>query len=132
MSKVQGTVKWFSNRKGFGFVHPITPNSPTSEDIFVHHSAIQSEGEYRTLVSANHEWNRDCCDLQRFAVHLVHDFSVVIPCSVALLMGRCCHCQPLAGGAEYLMFFLFLSFCTSIAAVICRGMMISIDREFGS
>ena len=49
MSKVQGTVKWFSNKKGFGFITP-GEGSPTSEDIFVHQSSILSEG-YRTLVS---------------------------------------------------------------------------------
>ncbi len=40
----QGTVKWFSNQKGYGFI-VAGENSP---DIFVHHSAIQMDG-YRTL-----------------------------------------------------------------------------------
>jgi len=39
----QGTVKWFSNEKGYGF---ITPES--GKDVFVHHSEIQGEG-YKTL-----------------------------------------------------------------------------------
>lgn len=39
----QGTVKWFSNEKGFGFITP-----EEGEDLFVHHSAITMDG-YRTL-----------------------------------------------------------------------------------
>lgn len=45
--KIQGTVKWFSNKKGYGFITP-AEGSPTDQDVFVHQSCITSDG-YRTL-----------------------------------------------------------------------------------
>lgn len=50
-----GKVKWFSNRKGYGFV-----TGEDGQDYFVHFSAIESDKSFKTLHTnadvAKHHW----------------------------------------------------------------------------
>lgn len=39
MARLQGTVKWFNNSKGYGFI-----GQDGGTDVFVHYSAIQGDG----------------------------------------------------------------------------------------
>lgn len=45
---MEGTVKWFNDAKGYGFITP----SDGTPDVFVHHSDIEAEG-FRSLTESD-------------------------------------------------------------------------------
>ncbi len=48
----KGTVKWFNDQKGYGFITP-----ENGKDVFVHHSAIQGDGYKSLAEGAQVEFN---------------------------------------------------------------------------
>ena len=43
--RIQGTVKWFNNTKGYGFIAP----DGEEKDVFVHFSALEGQSGYKSL-----------------------------------------------------------------------------------
>ena len=61
-----GTVKWFSDEKGFGFITP----DEGSKDLFVHHTNIEADG-YRSLAEgARVEYESEAGDKAPKAVNV--------------------------------------------------------------
>lgn len=58
--RVSGCVKWFNNKSGYGFI-TATQGDRQGEDVFVHHTALNtSEEQYKYLVQGEHvefSWN---------------------------------------------------------------------------
>jgi CspA family cold shock protein len=53
--RLLGRVKWFNNKAGYGFI-TVTDGSCSGNDVFVHHSSINSsaEGQYKYLVQGEY------------------------------------------------------------------------------
>ena len=63
---MKGTVKWFNDSKGYGFIR-----QPEGEDVFVHFSAIEVEG-FRTLAEGEEvEFEVRDSERGRQATHVV-------------------------------------------------------------
>jgi cold shock protein len=61
-----GTVKWFSDEKGFGFITP----DEGSKDLFVHHTSIEADG-YRSLAEGSRvEYESEQGDKGPKAIHV--------------------------------------------------------------
>ena len=61
-----GTVKWFSDDKGFGFITP----DDQSKDLFAHHSAIVGEGYHSLTEGAKVSYEAEAGDKGPKAVNI--------------------------------------------------------------
>ena len=61
-----GTVKWFSDDKGFGFITP----DDQSKDLFAHHSAILGEGDRSLAEGAKVSYEAEAADKGPKAVNI--------------------------------------------------------------
>ena len=61
-----GTVKWFSDEKGFGFITP----DESGKDLFVHHSGIDGEGYSSLAEGAKVEFDSESGDKGPKAVNV--------------------------------------------------------------
>ena len=87
-NNLQGRVKWFNHRKGYGFVEIITPDSEyLNKDIFLHYSHIETEntfkkvfpGEYVSLnVITNNEENNEGKEYICDHVKGIHGYPLLI------------------------------------------------------
>jgi CspA family cold shock protein len=62
----EGTVKWFSDDKGFGFITP----DDGSKDLFVHHSGISGEGFHSLAEGAKVSYDAESGDKGPKAVNV--------------------------------------------------------------
>jgi cold shock CspA family protein len=49
-----GIVKWFDNKKGYGFITDLSSTTAQATDIFVHHSALKNALSFRYLVQGEY------------------------------------------------------------------------------
>jgi CspA family cold shock protein len=61
-----GTVKWFSDEKGFGFITP----DDQSDDVFVHHTGIAGEGHLSLAEGAKVSYDAESGDKGPKAVNV--------------------------------------------------------------